>query len=546
LPLESAHCIFSGETMKTATAFQAGWQPARWLAILWLVLLFIGLRWNNCSAPLTRDEGEYAYAGQRLLHGELPYENVFTQKPPMVFYSYALADLLLPQVFWSPRLLACGFMALATALLGFIARREFGRGFALPAMWLMTPLVLLPGVEQFTANTEMFLLLPLVGVFAAYSEGRRRDHRPKYWFAAGLLAVTALLYKYTALPLVAFVFAVWSVEQWQAKSNVPSFVRCWGAALLGGILATAVELGLFLWHDGGAALWDCTVKFNSYYVASDNFSWLSATLKLKSFWSAWWILFLLAGAAFLKPRPRLWFWAGAFLCAGVATGASYYGQYYLLLIPFWTLLAVAGIHALAEIIAARSTLSLRQIQVALTALAVLLVCLPDAPWLTLSPKTFAAAKLANRSVFLESPIVARRVAELSSPTDYVWVAASEPQILFYARRQSPTRFTTVYELVISSPMREQYQAEAIREVQAHPPKLVVWARSWLQEETRPSPLLLFLNDTLARDYRRVGGYLIAGEDSRWAEPLSDADVPAASVILFQRKTPAPDDAPVTR
>ena len=532
--------------MKTETALPVGRQPARWLAILGLVLLFIGLRWNNCSAPLIRDEGEYAYAGRLLLHGELPYEHVFTQKPPMVFYSYALADRLLPQVFWSPRLLAGAFLAFATGLLGFIARREFGKGFALPAMWLMTPLVLLPGLDQFTANTEMFLLLPLLGFFAVYSAGRLRDHRPRYWFAAGLLAVTALFYKYTAMPLVAFVFAVWSVELWRAKRNVRAFARCWGAALLGGILAAAAELGIFLWHDGGAALWDCTVRFNSYYVASDNFSWLGVTLKLKSFWSAWWILFLLAGAAFLKPRPRLWFWFGAFLGAGVATGASYYGQYYLLLMPFWALLAVAGIHALAEIVAARSTFSLRQIQLGLTVLAVVLVCLPDAPWVTLAPKTFAAAKLANRSVFLESPLVARRVAELSSPNDCVWVAASEPQILFYAGRKSPTRFTTVYELVIPSPMRAQYQAEAIREVQAHPPKLVVWARSWLQEEPQTSPLLLFLNDTLAKDYRRVGGYLLAGKDSRWVEPLGDADAPAASVILYQRKTSASDDAPATR
>ena len=528
--------------MKTKTALPMAW----WLASLGLALLFIGLRWNNCNAPLTRDEGEYAYAGWLLLHGGIPYEQAFIQKPPMVFYSYLLADRLLPQVSWSPRLLAGGFMALATVLLGFIARREFGRGFALPAMWLMTPLVLLPGLDQFTANTEMFLLLPLLGCFAVYCEGRLRNHQAKFWFVFGLLAITTLLYKYTALPLVAFVFAVWSVEQWRAEKNVRRFVRYWGMALLGGMLAAAGELGLFLWHDGGAALWDCTVRFNSYYVASDNFSWLGVILKLKSFWTAWWIIFLLTGAAFLKPRPRLWFWAEAFLCACMATGASYYGHYYLVLMPFWALLAVAGIQTLAEIIAARSTFSLRQSQLSLTALAVGLVCLPDAPWVTLSPKTFASAKLANRSVFLESPVVARRVAELSSPADRVWVAASEPQILFYARRQSPMRFITVYELVIPSPMRTQYQAEAIREVQTQPPKLVVWARSWLQEEPQPSRLLLFLNDTLASDYQRVGGYVLQGKDSRWVEPLSDADVPAASVILYQRKTLAPHDAPVAR
>lgn len=506
-----------------------------WLGIFGLAALFLLLRWNNFNAPLIRDEGEYAYAAQRLVQGEMPYENSFVQKPPMVIYSYLLADLLAPQVFWSSRLLAGVFMALATVLLGFIARREFGKGFALPAMWLMTPMVLLPGVDQFTANTEMFLLLPMLGFFAVYCQGRRQGHPPKYWFAAGLLATTTLLYKYTALPLVLLVFAVWSVERWRTTKNVKSFAQCWGAALLGGSLAAAAELGMFLLHDGGATLWDCTVTFNRHYVASDNFSWYGITLKLKSFWASWWILFLLGGAAFLKPLPRLWFWAAAFVCAVVATGASYYGQYYLLLMPFWALLAVTGIHALAELISRKSTLSLRQIRFGLTALALVLVLLPDLPWLTLSRETFAAGKFANRSVFVESAIVSRRVAELSSPSDYVWVAASEPQILYYARRKSPTRHITVYELVIRSPMLPQYQAETIRAVQEHPPKLIVWSRSWLQEEPQPSDVLRFLDKTLAEDYQRVGGYVLEGKDSRWVEPLSDDESKAASVILFTRK-----------
>jgi hypothetical protein len=98
----------------------------------------------------------------------------------------------------------------------------------------------------------------------------------------------------------------------------------------------------------------------------------------------------------------------------------------------------------------------------------------------------------------------------------------------------------MYALVIPSPELEQYQAGAIREVQEHPPKLVVWTRSWLQEEPRPSKYLLFLNQTLAQDYERVGGFVLAGKDSRWVEPLTDAEAAASSVILFKRK-PAPVD-----
>ena len=144
-------------------------RPGAWLGVAGLLLLFVALRWNNCNAPLIRDEGEYAYAAQLLRHGVVPYTHSFLQKPPMIIYSYALANAILSQVFWAfSRLLVYLFVALATGLLGFIARREFGAGVALPAMWLMTPMVLLPEIQQFTANTEMFMLLPLLATVAVY------------------------------------------------------------------------------------------------------------------------------------------------------------------------------------------------------------------------------------------------------------------------------------------------------------------------------------------------------------------------------------------
>src|SRR6516162_2033503 len=126
-----------------------------WFALFWLAVLFLALRWNNYAAPLDRDEGEYAYAAQLLVQGIPPYDHAFIQKPPAVFYSYALSSLFLPDAFWSPRILADLFVALATLLLGFVARLEFGEGYALPAMSLATPMILLPGLELAGANVEI-------------------------------------------------------------------------------------------------------------------------------------------------------------------------------------------------------------------------------------------------------------------------------------------------------------------------------------------------------------------------------------------------------
>ena len=139
--------------------------------------------------------------------GQLPYEHAFLQKPPMVVYTYALAGALAPNVFWFPRVLAGLFAALATCLLGLIARLEFGPGFALPTMWLVTPMLLFPGLWQFAANTEMFMLAPLLGTVAVYVVSRHRRGGPGAWFWAGLLGATTLRYKSTALPVLALLLA---------------------------------------------------------------------------------------------------------------------------------------------------------------------------------------------------------------------------------------------------------------------------------------------------------------------------------------------------
>src|SRR5208282_1529537 len=129
---------------------------------------------------------------------------------------------------------------------------EFGKDFVLPAVWLATPMILLPGIDEFTANTEMFMLLPLVATITVYIRSRHRGHRPKYWLAAGFLGVTTLCYKYTTLPVLVFVFLVWSGEQWRQMHDARLLRQSWQAAVLGALLASILELGFFLAHRGAA------------------------------------------------------------------------------------------------------------------------------------------------------------------------------------------------------------------------------------------------------------------------------------------------------
>jgi 4-amino-4-deoxy-L-arabinose transferase-like glycosyltransferase len=523
----------SGRAGRTRRAFRLG--------LLGVFALFIILRWNNFNVPLDRDEGEYAYAAQLLKHGMAPYENSFLQKPPMIVYTYALADLVAPKTFWFPRVIAAIFMAGATVLLGVIARREFGPAVALPAMWLMTPLVLLPRIENFAANTEIFLMLPLMATVWIYVRSRRRPAKAMSWFWAGLFAAVTLLYKYTAFPILAFVFAMWTFEEWRPEKNMKSLALHWVCGALGGLVASLAILGFFLVRDGGRHFWECTIVFNHYYARSGYLGLTGAWLQLKQFLQTWWIIFLpLPFAWLVKRHPRIWFWGGMFLASCVSTAGSAFGHYYVLAMPFLAMLAAAGINSLAALSRRRAQwprpLALR----ALTGMVLVFLCLPDASLVLCSKEQFADQRLHVWVPFIESKFVADRLAQLSSPNDPVYVAGSEPQILYYARRFSPTRFIIAYPLMIPTPLALGYQQEIIRDLRQHPPSFIVAARtptSWMREEKTPGEFPDYLKNLLAQEYDVVGGYVYDAQGGHWQEPLSDVSNPQASLLLFKRKHP---------
>jgi hypothetical protein len=510
--------------------------------------LFLALRWNNYDLPLVRDEGEYAYAARLLRHGLAPYDHAFLQKPPMIVYTYLLADLLaLP---WFPRALAALSVAASTVLLGFIARLEFGPGFAWPAMWLFTPLVLLPAVQQFTANIEMFMLLPLLALVALCVRRSRHRVGPASWMLAGALAAVALWYKYTALPIIVTVFAGWTIREWQTGTKASLLSKRWLAAALGACLASAAALAFFLAHDGARRLWECTISFNRFYTASSTFGWSSLWFCVKLFFHDWWILFVLPGTLLVPPLYRISFCAALFLAAWLSTGASIYGHYYILVTPFWAVLNAAAIHRLASLLSvrlnrksppasARSRLcSETTLRPALTAAVLLLICLPDLPWVARTKQQFATARLGPEHPLLEATALAGRIAALTSPQDPVFVAGSEPQILYYAQRFSPTRFVITYPLMIPSPLAEIYQQEATRELQQHLPSVVVLVRvnsSWLIQPGSPPQFLEFLQQLLAQNYQPVGAYFFDDDTARWREPVTQADLAKAGVVLFKRK-----------
>jgi hypothetical protein len=209
------------------------------------------------------------------------------------------------------------------------------------------------------------------------------------------------------------------------------------------------------------------------------------------------------------------------------------------MMSFWALLAALGIHKCARWLASVSRSPLVLMRQILVIVVLTLVCFSDWSWIARSKEQFATDKLRTGNPFVESALVAQRVSELTAPADYVYVAGSEPQILYYAGRISATRFVIAYPLMIPTPLAAKYQQEAIRDLQQRPPAVIVLARSpmsWLTQEGSPREFLIFLEQLLSNDYVRIGGSIADGPRTLWKEPLPEEEITASELILFKRKT----------
>lgn len=504
------------------------------IAGLAVLLLFSWLLYHNSfNSPWERDEGEYAYSAWLLDSGQMPYQDSFLQKPPLIVYTYYLAHLISPFAVWPPRLLAFLFALLASWLLALAARKLYGT-FAYWAAIIISPLLLSsPYLTGLAANTEKFMLLPLVGLLALFVFCRDREEKRIYVFA-GVLAALAILYKPIAFLPAATLIIYWLISSWRRGLAIKSAVRNLGLVILGA-LATALTVLLPVVISGAFPdFWRQAVIFNFSYAADlkkyfPGMFWHYAGI----FWNNWWpILLLLPAAIFWRPK-LFGLWCLLLVAALLTVATSPMGHYYLLLMPFIVLLAAGSLSKILEI-------SCRHYEEWRPAVFLMFIVLMLAvafcsvgEQFSLSPREISTWIYGTNNPFREAEIIAPEIISRTAPADKIFVAGSEPQIYYFSRRLSASRFDITYPLIIDTPFREGYQRLAIADLEENKPAAVVYSRSsesglWNEESPR---LFIDYLDKLLGDYHLVGGTVwMAGEPVFM--PASDHEQEMAKASLW--------------
>jgi hypothetical protein len=459
--------------------------------------------------PLGRDQATYCVVAQGLLHGQLLYRDLWDNKPPGIFYVYALIVRIFGPVMWSIGIVDILSLLAISICIFYFAKRYLGAPAAAIAVVFYAMWHCSWGYIH-AAQPEVFLML---FVFLAYfllmsAKARNSSHD----FAAGLMCGAAFWVKYNAA-LFFLVLAFLPYLDLSRFDEQPRRVRLtvswqmWFERMLvvaAGFLLTAVAVLTYFWWAGDwPALREVQFEVLPRYAATfvtriPHYNlWV---IQLTQLHLGPWAEAAFGGAlavAWWRKQLRVVAPVLTTALAGYASTASQvrFSSYsFETAYPFFAMLwgyvivkTCEGFVYLRESFARRRW---RVPGVLLWLLAAELVYypLPDRAFEVADEYKSLARWARNAHLSYEEyafphsleklhdqMVIIDYVEKNSAPGDGVFVWGTAPLINFLAQRSNPSRF--VSNLALISPWGPaRWRQDLIRELDRNPPRFIVVAR----------------------------------------------------------------------
>ncbi len=532
-------------------------------------MIFIRLR--LAGAPLERDEGEYAYAGQLILHGIPPYQAAYNMKLPGTYAAYAALMAVFGQSVNGIHIGMLPVIGGAVLFLFLLGRRLFSPAAGLAAGACYALLSTCPDILGTSAHATHFVVLPALAATllllrgleagrlepqpsdlsleASAAEGNHRTVAPALFFWSGLLYGVGFVMKQHGVFLAAFgaaMLAGRACSRAQAGVSWRRWVRPMLVFLAGAGLPFALTCAV-LWRAGVFhKFWFWTFDYARAYVSQ-----VSLSEGMENFWDNF--------EPIVKPNLTIWLLAAAglalawvrrdfrrhapfltafllFSCAAMCPGLYFREHYFILALPAVCLLAGAGVEFLAK-------MSRPAFPYCILAAALAWSLYVQRDFFFHMTPVESSRELYGLSPFPEAVEVAGYIRGHSAGDARIAVLGSEPEIYFYARRRSATGYIYGYPLMEAQPFALRMQNEMIGEIEAARPEYVVMVNvysTWMNDPDSPTRLFDWWDAYRGR-YRRVGVADMISEERteyRWdaaAAPEAYAPKSEDYVAVFRRR-----------
>jgi hypothetical protein len=477
------------------------WGRTEILVLSLILATAFAMHWPFRQVTYIRDEGEYAYIGQEILRGAVPYRDVYNQKTPFVFFFFAGVQGLFGPGVTALRIATTVYGLATTVVLYALARMLFGRPAAVGTVVAFVMMTFDQCGILHQSSTEFFMLLWMsLGLLFWYLGWEKG----KSWMilCAGVAAGLCYLTKQTGAVLLIFflVDGLWiRIRKQGAAESWPLVFGRIVLAIGGFALAQAGVIAYFAWHQAVPAYLECTWWNNFSYIGNrhkdlakvvedltqlvnhvaqhDMGLWLCGTTGLVAL--AWFrghlrgsgLVILLLGTA----------------SAGFLTGSRYVHYYEPMIVPLslgnglawawlWQRATLPGCGIPGRLL------------LGLLAVIPLLIGIEDRPRQGFfsdflhgpALNIFTSLSQSNQDVmsdvlphFAAAPRAAQYVQEHTQPGERILVVGSEPEIYYFSERPSCTRLVITYPLTGPYPYAEGLRKEFLKDFKECRPRYVI-------------------------------------------------------------------------
>ena len=502
-----------------------------------------------------RDEGEYGYIGNLLLHGIAPFNGAYSMKLPGTSFMYAFLMLVFGHTSTGVHM---GMIFINAATMCFLFS-AFKKIFT-PFIGLTTASIYglmaigIPFEGFFAHATHFICLYSAIGLL--FLADYIKSGKMLKVFLFGLMLGMAFLMKQQALYLIlfgiVFLFLYLKTEKKQTYREIAGKIFIFtGGVIIPYLLVVLIVLVTGHFH----AFWLWTIEYASKYEATGKSLNDIMGLFKPTFLAAWtnyYYLWLLALSGIV-----VLYWSAythlqkifvlTYCIASVCTFSSgfYFREhYYITLLPAIGLLTGVFIEFLSKQIRERLNVS-KSLNVALLALSVVIL-------FNVYDNRKYYFHYTRNNILFEGPFsvaeeISNYIRNNTKDSDEIAILGSEPEIYFYANRKAATGYLYTYPLVEDQPYNTIMQEQMIQEIEKKKPAFMIFCNlttSWLAKKNSPTKIFEWGNSYTHDYYTPVGFADLIGPGTwkvYWNGDIKTRNIrPKSTLVILKRK---PDNVP---
>jgi hypothetical protein len=489
-----------------------------WAIFLLFLVIIVSVRFRLQNIPLERDEGEYAYSGQMLLHGVLPYKMAYNLKLPGTYAAYALSMALWGQSAQGVHLGLLMVNLASIILLFLIAKRLFGFVAGIVSGISYAVLSISQSVFGVHAHATHFVVVMMLCGLLLLLKAAETEKR-KFIFLSGLFFGSALLMKQPGVfffPLGIF-YLSWAhfMKRPVVRSGLAIKLMTYTLGALSPFAATCLTLlftGVFdkflFWVFQYASRYaSYPSPYNTWALFKDQL--LHITSPFRSIWYIA-VLGFVSIVIDAKARKHILLVGGLLIVSflSICPGFIFREHYFVTVLPVISILAGCCVNSMHGFLRDRKQFKfLGFVPMALFTGLLLCALYQQKHYLFESTPIQVSRQSYGGNPFIESVEIANYVKADSSPQDTIAVLGSEPQIYFYSQRRSATGYIYTYALMEEQPYALRMQQEMIREIESAKPLYLICVNVYTSWGWRPrsEKLILEWSEAYSRAYyKKVG------------------------------------------